>query len=1007
MFALDAQGRIVVIGTYIQITPKVLVRSGIFRLLNNGVPQKPSITLQPAGQKADAGTAVEFRVEVGGTPPFSFQWQFQGQDLLGAVSNRLVLSTVAAANAGDYQVVVTNLQGRVVSSNAVLVVESQPRILVPPQPVTAYTGDSAVLLATVAGEAPLSLQWWHGPQPVAGATATNLVFPALTTADSGDYAVVVSNAFGAVTSSFARITVRAVLPQWTVLTNTTTAGLFTNAANPFRPETVLKEVSDGRRGLVLLYNRGVERWNDAGERLWSTRYVEPDFGQLGALALDRDGNAYVSGVLHNTATFGEMPMTNTSTVIGPNGHQQAFVAKLDPDGHALWYRLFEAAGPAIWDLTVAADGGVVFVGRHGGKLGRSYLGTISVFEDDYTAAVLGKLSPTGVPQWLQSYPQFTFNRSTCEANTVVADESGIYLSGMFSSSIQFGTLQLLNVGVPGHWLGKVSTNGEPVWIQRTGGTALQGDPLALRGGQLWFLLTRDNVAQHWSPAGALLGSLNLAPGIRQLGLTGAGEPVAVGSATTSLAVGGTTLTAGPQRPFVWYARWNTNGTLFNARVLATTTNAVPGNGSDGIQLGNYAVSEAGDVYLSGGFNNAVKLMGQIYPVPAKGFAGDFNTAGAYLVKLSAASLLPVPQFTQQPIAAYTLQTGDSVRIGVKVNSPLPVTWQWRHDGIPVAGATNDFYQFTDAVVTDGGLWDCVASNAYGSTPSEPSRITVAPPFTIRTQPQSRMVLLGGEVSGAAIDGVAFTPNSLADKRLNFVITNSTSPRFPLAGKFELRLQPGSYEIPGTGDLGAHQGAWQVLGFASDFADVRLSPWTFDQGRPNGALGLLLGGRFNLHLDIAAADGCCAEGTFTLSGGTNTATFQVATTFFVPDGNYQWQKDGVDLPGRTASRLELGTVTAADTGFYRCLIRYKGYAETSLAAELRILTGAGPLPPPPLVFTPFQAGSAGLTIPAWPAGFVLQRTASLEVLNWQTVATTPPYTVPLVNANEYFRLIPTP
>ena len=123
--------------------------------------------------------------------------------------------------------------------------------------------------------------------------------------------------------------------------------------------------------------------------------------------------------------------------------------------------------------------------------------------------------------------------------------------------------------------------------------------------------------------------------------------------------------------------------------------------------------------------------------------------------------------------------------------------------------------------------------------------------------------------------------------------------------------------------------------------------------------------------------------------------------------YQWQKDGVDLPGRTASRLDLGTVTAADAGYYRCIIRYKSYTETSLAAELRVQTGAGPLPPPPLVFTPFQTGAAGLTIPAWPAGFVLQRTASLAVVNWHTVATTPPYTVPLVNAAEYFRLVPAP
>ncbi len=1007
VFALDSQGRIVVNGTYLQTSPTVLVRSGIFRLLNNAVPQKPSVTSQPASQVVFAGENAEFGVAASGTPPLSYQWQFKGRNLVGAVTNRLVLAEVTSVNAGEYLVLVTNSQGSVASSNAVLTVNSQPRIQTQPVSFTSYSGEATNLSVSVLGEPPFAFQWFHHFAPVPNATSMTLEFPSLRSEDAGHYTLVAANAFGSVTSTVAQVTVLAALPQWTVLTNPATGGSFTNLANPFRPETALKVVSDGRRGAVLLYSRGVERWNDAGERLWSTRYVEPDFGQLGAMALDRDGNTYVHGMIHFDATFGELAMSNRSAVIGPNGHQQAFIAKLDPDGHALWYRLFEAAGPTIWDLAVAADDSVIFVGRNGGKQGRSYLGTLSIVEDDYAAAIIGKLSPTGTPQWLKSYPQFTFNRSTCEADSVVADNSGIYLRGLISSSIQFGPLQLQNPGVPIHWLGKLNTNGEPVWIKATGGTAAQHDPLALRGGQLWFLLGQDGVLQHWSTDGVLLGSVAVAPGIRQLGLTASGEPILLGYALGPLAIGGTPLSAGSQRPFVWYARWGVTGIPFNTRVITTTTNAVPGNGFNGVQLASFDVNEGGDVYLAGGFNTAMRFMGQVFTVPNRGYAGDFNQSGAYLAKLSAASLLPVPQFTQQPIASYSLQTGDSVRIGVKATGPLPIAYQWRRNGVPVSGATNDFYEFSGAVVSDGGVWDCLASNSFGATASELSQISVAPPFTIRTQPLDRLVLLGGEISSQGVDSLALSPNSLADKLLSFFITNTTSARFPLGGRFKLQFALGSYEIPAAGDLGLHQGSWQSFNFGPEFADIQLRPWTFDQGRPNAALGLLLGGRFNLHLDITAADGCCAAGTFAMSGGTNSASFLVNTSILVPDGNYQWQKDQVDLPGQTTSRLTLAGVTAADAGFYRCIITYRGYSETSRPAELRLATAGSATLPPVLTFEPFTVGTAGLTLPAWPPGFVLQRTASLSSGDWQIYRVKPPVTIPLTASGEFFRLAPAP
>jgi hypothetical protein len=86
----------------------------------------PSIGLQPASLRAMIGNSVSFSVSVSGTPPFSYQWRFNGTNLLNATNAAYTIQAVGAANTGNYSVVVTNSASSVTSSNACLTV------LVPP-----------------------------------------------------------------------------------------------------------------------------------------------------------------------------------------------------------------------------------------------------------------------------------------------------------------------------------------------------------------------------------------------------------------------------------------------------------------------------------------------------------------------------------------------------------------------------------------------------------------------------------------------------------------------------------------------------------------------------------------------------------------------------------------------------------------------------------------------------------------------------------------------------------
>jgi plastocyanin len=83
----------------------------------------PSITSQPASVKAVAGSSVTFTVVAEGTAPLHYQWERDGAGLTGKTNSSLTLPAVKSAQAGKFRVLVRNLGGSVVSSNAVLTVK--------------------------------------------------------------------------------------------------------------------------------------------------------------------------------------------------------------------------------------------------------------------------------------------------------------------------------------------------------------------------------------------------------------------------------------------------------------------------------------------------------------------------------------------------------------------------------------------------------------------------------------------------------------------------------------------------------------------------------------------------------------------------------------------------------------------------------------------------------------------------------------------------------------------
>lgn len=87
--------------------------------LHNGAlvtPSAPAIITQPMSHVVLTGATVNLSVSANGTPPLSYQWRFNEDDLPGETSASLLLTGVVTNQAGNYTVVVSNFLGSVTSA---------------------------------------------------------------------------------------------------------------------------------------------------------------------------------------------------------------------------------------------------------------------------------------------------------------------------------------------------------------------------------------------------------------------------------------------------------------------------------------------------------------------------------------------------------------------------------------------------------------------------------------------------------------------------------------------------------------------------------------------------------------------------------------------------------------------------------------------------------------------------------------------------------------------------
>jgi len=163
------------------------------------VKDPPVIASQPVSQTVCPGATATFTVSATGASPLSYQWRKGGMDLLGETAATLTINNVQAANAGSYDVRVSNDVGTVISDPAMLAVNTLTTATGPANVVNACPGGTAVFSTTASGTGPFSYAWRKGGV-LLGETSSMLTIASVSTSDAGTYCVEVTGACNSVTN---------------------------------------------------------------------------------------------------------------------------------------------------------------------------------------------------------------------------------------------------------------------------------------------------------------------------------------------------------------------------------------------------------------------------------------------------------------------------------------------------------------------------------------------------------------------------------------------------------------------------------------------------------------------------------------------------------------------------------------------------------------------------------------------------------------------------------------
>jgi pectate lyase/pectin methylesterase-like acyl-CoA thioesterase len=278
-----------------------------------------------------------------------------------------------------------------------------------------------------------------------------------------------------------------------------------------------------------------------------------------------------------------------------------------------------------------------------------------------------------------------------------------------------------------------------------------------------------------------------------------------------------------------------------------------------------------------------------------------NPSGSVASDVATVAVNLAPPVIATRPRSQTILVGEPVTFTVAAGGSAPFTYQWRKNAADIAGATAPSFTIASVQFRDAGAYTVVVSNGAGSVVSGPAALTVSatpvPPSVI-TQPLPVTVIAGAQAQ-FMVTAAGSSPLSFQWRKDGVSIPGATNDTFTIAGA--TADDAGNYTVTVTNTAG---------GATSDPAS----------------------------LTVITPPAIVTPPAPQVVNAGETATFTVAASGSAPF-NYQWRKNGADIPGATTDTLTLSNAQAAAAAAYSVVVSNAAGSATSPSATLTVIDPA--------------------------------------------------------------------
>jgi hypothetical protein len=888
----------------------------------------------------DHGDSIWLYPSISGSGTITYQWKKDGVAITGATGYSYSKYNMQAADAGNYTVTATNSAGSTTSNAAKVTVRPPvaPTISSVSGPVSVVAGESFYVSVYAYGTGPLSYQWRKDGVPITGATSSYYSKSNAQAADAGAYTAVVSNAQGSVTSEVVTVAITNAQPP--VIT-------YHPASIAVRQGEYIYSISVGASGTGLSY-----KWSKDGVAIPGATSYNLYFGHVASAA---DAGAYTVVV---------------SSAQGSATSEPCYISILPASAPVINYQLASQTLRQGQTLSLSA----------------SYYGT-----------------PSPTIQWRKdgvAIPGAT--SSSYYKSNVASSDAGVY-SFVVTNSAGSATSENATITV-------IADRAPQIIGHPASGSLLPGDSFY---GIYVEVLSNANYTVQWYRDGTLIpGATSYYYSIynAQPSIAGTYTAVATNSAgSVTSREGVVTVDANNARPVITYVQGSRSVQGGNNVYLGISTSS-SGETVQWFKDGLIIPNATGKEYS---FNNfALGSIGS-YTAQVTNAGGTF-TSRPIVLELMDSGIAPL--ITRQPVAQ-SRRAGDSVEFGVTAEGESRLTYQWRRDGVNIAGATSSYYYIYSVSASNAGAYTVVVTNRNGTATSSSAALTITPSTNvapvITQHPASQTASAGSGYISLSVSLLDSTGASYQWKKNGVAVPNATSSSLyfysvnaSTAGRYSVVVTNAagsatSYDAvvsvisSPTGPTFTLQPQSKTAYYGTNVsftATAASSSAVTYQWRKNGTA---ISGATNSTLTLSNVQNSdagtytvmatdlngstpSAAATLTIAGGVppfiitspSSVTAIAGTTVTLtgsaggtPLPTYQWQKNGVDLPGATNASYVLSNVQSSDVGNYAMVARNAVGNATSAAATLSVIYPPPTITTQPLPVSVQPGGSATFSVVA--------------------------------------------